>query len=156
MDALLAIKPEFAEKILSGEKRYEFRRTSFRSAQDIDFVFLYSSAPVKKIVGGFSTDRTVEADPQELWDLYNDTAGIDQDRFMEYFEGAETGYAIQVDEAYRFENPIDPDDVFEEFSAPMSFLYLDEKRSDALQEYLPSKFRQPEATSLARYSTGDN
>jgi type I restriction enzyme S subunit len=152
MDALLAIKPEFAEKILSGEKRYEFRRTSFRSARDIDFVYLYSSAPVMKIVGGFESGRTIEADPDQLWELYSDKAGIDRERFMEYFEDAETGYAIQVDDSYRFEEPIDPDDIFEDFTAPMSFLYLNDERSSALQQYLPAKLRQPQKTSLTQYS----
>lgn len=152
MDALLAIKPEFAEKILSGEKRYEFRRTIFRDSNDIDFVYLYSSSPIMKIVGVFSTNRTIEADPEQLWELYSEYAGIDRTRFMQYFEDAETGYAIQVDNAYRFSDPIDPDDVFDEFSPPMSFLYLDKQQSRSLEEYLPSRLRQPEETNLLQYS----
>lgn len=30
MKAMLSIKPEYVERILSGEKTYEFRRTIFR------------------------------------------------------------------------------------------------------------------------------
>jgi type I restriction enzyme S subunit len=156
MDALLAIKPEFAEKILSGEKRYEFRRTSFRSMQDIDFVYLYSSAPMKKIVGRFSSGRTIEADPEQLWDLYSDYAGVDREQFMKYFQGTKTGFAIQVDDTYRFEDPIDPNMVFEDFSAPMSILYLDEECSHALEEYLPSRLRRLQKTDLTQYSADSN
>lgn len=156
MDALLAIKPEFAEKILSGEKRFEFRRTSFKSTQDINFVYLYSTTPAKKIVGGFMSSRTIEADPEQLWELYNQHAGIDRERFMEYFEDIETGYAIQVDDTYRIEEPIDPNEIFDDFSAPMSFLYLNDERSKKLKEYLPARFRQPQKTSLVQYSSGEN
>lgn len=155
MDALLSIKPEFAEKILSGEKRYEFRRTSFKSAEDIDFVYLYSSAPVMKIVGGFSTVRTVEAGPEQLWELFSDEAGIDYERFMAYFDDVQTGYAIEVNDTYRFEKPIDPNEIFDNFSAPMSFIYLDEDRRSLLQQQIPSQFHKPQKTNLAQYSNGE-
>lgn len=155
MDALLSIKPEFAEKILSGKKQYEFRRTSFKSTEDIDFVYLYSSAPIMKIVGGFSTVRVVEADPEQLWDLFSDEAGIDRDRFMAYFNDVQTGYAIQVNDTYRFKEPIDPNEVFNDFSAPMSFMYLDKNRSNLLQQQLPSRFHKPQETNLNQYSKGE-
>jgi type I restriction enzyme S subunit len=151
MNTLLAIKPEFAEKILSGEKKYEFRRTGFKSTHDLNLVYLYSSSPVMRIVGGFSSGRTVEAEPTQLWKLYNNYAGIDYERFMEYFEGVETGYAIQVDETFRFDDPIDPNEIFESFTAPVSYLYLDDERDDKLQQRLPPKFRRPEKTNLAQY-----
>lgn len=154
MNALLAIKPEFANKILSGDKEYEFRRSSFKNAQDIDFVYLYSSSPVMKIVGGFSTDRIVEANPSQLWQLFNEQAGIDYDRFMEYFDEVETGYAIQIDDTYQFEEPIDPKEVFDEFSAPVSFLYLDKEHSKKLEQHLPSNAQTPKETSLRQYADG--
>jgi type I restriction enzyme S subunit len=152
MDALLSIKPEFAEKILSGEKRYEFRRTSFRSTEKINFVYLYSSAPVMKIVGGFSTLRTIEANPEQLWDLFSEEAGIDRNRFMTYFEDVQTGYAIEVDDTYRLNEPIDPNETFDGFSPPMSFMYLDNSQSSLLQQHLPARFHEPQETNLAQYS----
>ena len=47
--AFLPIKPIYANRILEGSKRYEFRRTRLR--QDITHVVIYSTSPVKKIVG---------------------------------------------------------------------------------------------------------
>lgn len=47
---LLPIKPVFVERILSGEKWYEFRK---RLPLDIERVVIYETAPTKKVVGEF-------------------------------------------------------------------------------------------------------
>lgn len=155
MHALLAIKPEFAEKILDGKKQYEFRRKSFQDAEELELVFLYASSPVKRIVGLFTSDRVVEASPAELWELFGDKSGIaDRERFMDYFEGANTGYAIHVDRTHRFSDPIDPIEVFGDYSAPMSFNYLNDNQEAALTSYVPKGFREDTvATDLTRYSS---
>lgn len=155
MHALLAIKPEFAEKILDGEKHYEFRRKSFQDAEQLELVFLYASSPVKRIVGLFTSDRVVEASPEELWNLFSDKSGIaERDRFMDYFEGVDTGYAIHVNRTHRFAEPIDPVEQFGEYSAPMSFNYLDENQEAALMRYVPKEFREETvATDLNRFSS---
>lgn len=155
MHALLAIKPEFAEKILDGKKHYEFRRQSFQDAEELELVFLYASSPVKRIVGLFTSDRVVEASPAELWELFGDKSGIaDRERFMDYFEGVNTGYAIHVDRKHRFSEPIDPKEVFGDYSAPMSFNYLNDNQEAALTPHVPKAFREDTvATDLTRYSS---
>lgn len=52
MDVLLSIKPRFAEAILDGRKKYEFRKNKF-SEKDINCVYIYSTSPIRKIVGIF-------------------------------------------------------------------------------------------------------
>lgn len=155
MDVLLAIKPEFSDKILAGEKTYEFRRTAFRDATETDLIYLYASAPIKEIVGLFTSGRTVEGAPAELWELFGDKSGIDhRDRFMRYFEGADTGFAIQVDRTYQFGDPIAPNDVFETFSPPMSFKYLTSNESQVLRQHVPSSFQsQTVETDLTQYES---
>lgn len=153
MDVLLAIKPEFAEKILRGEKGYEFRRTAFRDSTKIDLIFLYSSSPVSKIVGLFTSNRTVEASPADLWELYEEESGIDdRDRFMSYFDGVDTGFAIQIDRTYPFEDPIKPGDVIEDFTPPMSFNYLKSEESKTLRSHVSDSFQSGTvATDLTKY-----
>ena len=51
MELLLSIRPEFVEKIISHEKKYEFRKRIFR--KNVDKIFIYSSSPEKKIIGYF-------------------------------------------------------------------------------------------------------
>lgn len=52
MNILLSIKPKWAEKIYSGEKTIEFRKSipkNFDTTEDV--VFIYETAPVKMVTG---------------------------------------------------------------------------------------------------------
>lgn len=44
---LLSIKPEYVKKILSGKKKYEFRK--FHCHDDVDTIVIYCTSPVKKL-----------------------------------------------------------------------------------------------------------
>ena len=48
MDIILAIKPEWAAKIYSGEKIIEWRKTKPKNFRDYNNVILYETTPVKK------------------------------------------------------------------------------------------------------------
>lgn len=125
MNVLLSIKPEFSEKILSGEKRYEFRKTRFSDPSEVETVYMYASSPVQQIVGTFSVVEVSGADPDTLWSKYGEAAGIDdRSRFMNYFSGTETGYAIEVEETTRLPQPVDPRTFIEDFRPPVSFQYV--------------------------------
>lgn len=152
MDALLAIKTEFARKILSGEKGYEFRRTSFNDPAALDYVYLYATSPEQRIVGAFTTNRVVEASPEELWNLFDDVAGIDKERFFDYFNGSQVGHAIQIDDTYEFESQVDPTEEINDFSAPMSFCYLSDEESETLRSNLPHWDGKKQSTPLAHFS----
>lgn len=152
MDALLAIKPEFAWKILSGEKGYEFRRTAFDDPTAIDYLYLYASSPEQRVVGAFTTGRVVEGQPEELWGLFGEQGGIDEERFFEYFDGTDTGYAIRVDETHEFEEPIDPTRRLPNLSIPMSFCYLEDDESEVLRTHLPSRVESPRSAGLTQFS----
>lgn len=130
MNVLLSIKPEFAEKILSGEKHYEFRKTRFSDPESVHRVYLYSSSPDQKIVGSFELDNVIEASPVELWDQFGDVSGIsEQSRFMDYFGEADTGIALGISDVNRFSKPIDPWTLFQDFHPPVSFQYIENSSS---------------------------
>ena len=61
-DVILSIKPKYVQSILSGEKQYEFRKAIFKN-RTIDRVFIYSSAPVKRIVALFEIGTILEDHP---------------------------------------------------------------------------------------------
>ena len=44
---ILSIHPKHIEKILSGEKRYEYRK---RIPLDINYLIVYATAPTKKLL----------------------------------------------------------------------------------------------------------
>lgn len=125
MNALLSIKPEFADKILSGEKQYEFRKTRFSSPAEVDTIFMYASSPAQELVGSFTFDDIVKGPPAELWREFGEQSGIkSESRFMDYFSGNSTGYAIAIDEVTALESPIDPHQEVANFRPPVSFQYV--------------------------------
>lgn len=122
MSVLLSIKPEFAEKIFVGEKRFEFRRVMPK--RDVERVVVYASSPVCRIVGEFAVRRVMTASPAALWKLTRTHAGINKCYFDAYFQGRSEAHAFEVEEALRYDEPIDPRRVSRAFRAPQSFVYL--------------------------------
>ncbi|RQW78999.1 MAG: hypothetical protein EHM14_10220 [Methanothrix sp.] len=59
-----------------------------------------------------------------LWDPLEDQAGISESEFFEYFRNKETGFALEIIEVERFENPLDPKTLFPNFIPPQSFCYI--------------------------------
>lgn len=47
MKVLLSINPEYVEKIFSGIKKYEYRRSIFKN-EAVDTIVIYSTSPIKK------------------------------------------------------------------------------------------------------------
>lgn len=121
MDLLISIKPNFIEKIISHEKKYEFRKRIFR--KNVDKIFIYSSSPEKKIIGYFTAGEIVKDNPENLWDNFSHVSGISKEAFFDYFEGKKEGFAIEIKELTVFPIPINADEL-ENFRAPQSFCYI--------------------------------
>ena len=125
MDVLLSIKPKYADAILRGEKKYEFRKKVFKR-KDVQKILIYSSSPVKRIVGSFEANEIVEGKPAELWDECGSGAGIEEDEFFKYYANRDRGYAIRIHNLRRFEKPVDPKENNTGFVPPQSFCYIEE------------------------------
>lgn len=127
MNVLLSIKPKFVEGIMNGNKKYEFRKSIFRHREDVELVYIYSTSPVKKVVGWFTIETIVEDHPDSLWDSFKDHAGIEEQEFFEYFGERENGFAIGVDEVNTFEDHLDPREANPDFAPPQSFCYVNQE-----------------------------
>lgn len=124
MGVLLSIKPEFVQKIIDGDKRYEFRRSIFKR-KDIREIVIYSSSPTKKIVGFFILSRIIRDNPKRLWSKFQEEAGINKNDFFHYFHGKREGFALEIEELQLFNRPVDPNDFLDNFRPPQSFCYID-------------------------------
>ncbi|MFM2376103.1 MAG: hypothetical protein RLZZ165_1200 [Bacteroidota bacterium] len=122
MRVLLSIKPEFAEKIFDGTKKYEFRRAIFKN-RDVKTVVVYASSPVQKVIGEFEIGLILEGDLHSLWNQTKDKAGIEESYFYDYFGDKSTGYAIQIKVTKRYKVPLSLRDSFG-IAPPQSFSYL--------------------------------
>jgi len=124
MKVLLAIKEEFASKIFEGSKRYEFRKSIFKDER-VKTIVVYVSSPVKKVIGEFEIESVLKDEPENLWDLTKDFAGINKDFFDKYFENRDSAYAIKIKKTLKYKNP---KNLFSDFNigfAPQSYVYLD-------------------------------
>ncbi len=104
MKVVLSIKPEFANKIFDGSKRFEFRKAIFKN-EKIKSVLVYSSSPVQKVIGEFQIEQIIKHDLDTLWNLTKEYSGISKEYFYEYFADRDHGFAIQIKKKTRFKNP---------------------------------------------------
>ena len=123
MKVLLSIKPEYADKILSGKKRFEFRKTIFKNP-DVSTVVIYATMPVGKVIGEFSIEKILSSCPAGIWDLTSEFAGISHGFFNEYFSGRSRAYAIKIKQATRYKRPLSLSELLPNGVAPQSFRYL--------------------------------
>ncbi len=123
MRILLSIKPKYIEQIISGKKKYEFRKETFKERHSNEII-VYSSSPIKKIIGKFKIGKIIEDTPARLWELLADSAGIIEEEFFEYYTGKKKGFAIEIVDFVLFDTPIDPKSIDPNFVAPQSYLYI--------------------------------
>ena len=135
MNVLLSIKPKYTELIRSGLKRYEFRR-KFSKKTGGGKIFIYSTSPVRKIIGAFDASTIHEDLPPKIWDLFGEYSGLSEDEFFRYFKGSKTAFAIEIKNLVIFDKPHDPSRYFLEFTPPQSYCYFNPR-----QECLPLKNR---------------
>ena len=124
MNALLSIKPTYVEAIVKGEKRYDFRKSIFGS-KNIEKVYIYSTAPIKKVVGFFTIGEIIADHPERLWGQFKEYSGLSETEFFSYFRGNEKGFAIEIENVEVFITPIDPKELRPSFVPPQFFCYVD-------------------------------
>ena len=124
---ILSIHPNHIDKILSGVKRYEYRK---RIPQDINYIIVYATAPTKKIVAIIKIDMVMKDTPQNIWDVTQSESGVSYEFFINYFNGVSTAYAIKIRNIYRLPTPIDITAIDGVKSAPQAYQYVDTSISD--------------------------
>ncbi|QGW28300.1 hypothetical protein [Phnomibacter ginsenosidimutans] len=124
MKVLLSIKPEFAERIFDGSKKYEFRKAIFKN-REIKTVVVYASSPMQKVIGEFEIDSIINDTLTDLWRKTKRYAGIDEDFFYKYFAKREMGYAIKIKSTKKYKAPLCLKEDYH-LLPPQSFLYLEE------------------------------
>lgn len=120
---ILSIHPSHIEKILSGEKRYEYRK---RIPTDIRYIVVYATAPIKMIVAFIEIDSVIKGTPEEVWEKTKNHAGISEDFFMHYFANYQDSYAIKFKAVHELQSPMPLIDLKEGICAPQSYTYLKE------------------------------
>ena len=105
MKVLLSIKPEFANRIFDGSKKYEFRKAIFKNP-NIKTVVVYASSPMQKVIGEFDIDIILSDAPVDLWEQTQKSSGISEDFFFNYFLNKKIGFAIKVKSTRLYKEPL--------------------------------------------------
>lgn len=118
---LMSINPEHVDNILSGKKRFEFRKT--RCRQEVDAIVIYCTAPVGKVVAEAQVLSILEDTPEEIWESTADEAGIDKSFFDQYYAGRTGAVAYALGEVKKYRKPRDLS-YYGITAAPQSYVYL--------------------------------
>jgi len=131
--ALISLHPEHANKILSGEKKLEFRRVW--ASKPVSAVVIYATVPVQRIVAIAYVKKVHKGSANSLWKLAKEVGGgLSRRKLYNYFKGRKIGYAIEFASVKRCNTSIDPFKRIDNFQPPQSFTYLDPKIFSLLEE----------------------
>lgn len=118
---LISINPEHVKNILSGEKKYEYRKIAAK--KDVSTIIIYETVPTKKIVAEAEILDVIELPPEELWQQTKEASGITKDFFDKYFEDREVAYAYKLGRVEVYEEKRELKD-YGLRMAPQSFVYI--------------------------------
>ena len=118
---LFSIKPEYVKEILSGRKKYEYRK--IKPKNRVDAIIIYSSAPVMKIVAEVEVEEIIEGNTDEIWEKTKNGSGTNKKLYDEYFKNKNIAVAYKLGEVKVYETPKKLTELGLNH-APQSYVYL--------------------------------
>jgi predicted transcriptional regulator len=100
---VMSIHPNYSKQIMNGEKIIEIRK-KFNAKWKNHIVTIYSSSPVKEIIGYAKIKNIVEDNPDAIWSKHSNELGCSKSEFDGYTKGAEKIYAIYLSDINKFHN----------------------------------------------------
>lgn len=120
-DILLSINPEHVDNIFSGEKKYEYRKIACK--RKVDKIVIYSTTPIKKVVGEAEVIEVLQKEKGELWNETESESGITKIFFDEYYENKSEAVAYRLGKVTKFDQPKELNE-YGIKCAPQSFVYI--------------------------------
>jgi predicted transcriptional regulator len=124
-DVVLSVRPLYSDKIFEGKKTVELRRRFPLSAPRGTVAYIYSTSPIRAMVGSTEIESVNKLPVMEIWKKFGKRAQISKSDFYTYFEGLTDGFALTISNARSFSRPIDLAELRDRFGfePPQSFLY---------------------------------
>ena len=129
MDIIMSIHPKWAELIYEGKKTIEWRKTCPKGG--LDKVFLYETAPVKKVTGYFYCVRIegislTDKDAKFLRKDYVESAGcVPMERLKKYQGHSKYIVGLKIGKVVKFTDDKRDLDDFNVKRAPQSWQYTE-------------------------------
>lgn len=120
---LMPINPEYVDEILSGNKKYEYRKIKAKR-KNIDKMIIYSTSPIMRVVAEVDVEGIIEASPEKLWEQTKEYSGITKDFYSKYHKNKENAIAYKLGNIKVYDKPKKLCDIGINY-VPQSFIYLD-------------------------------
>ena len=131
---IISIKPKYAEKIKSEEKKVELRKSILRDMTSGDLVFVYSSSPRQVIDFAFKIGNIHRQSVEVTKKKYLKNACIEEKDFNSYYANSDMSIVISVEEVFLFKKPISFIELQElGFQPPQNMIYA---RGALLERFL--------------------
>lgn len=124
MIALYSIKPIYSDRIIGGSKTFELRKRL--PAKKLDYILIYSSSPVSKIVGYAEVKGVHKNSLDATWEYVSKYAGISKKDYLEYFNDCSDACAIELGVVKKFIRPFEIIELNPDCVPPQSFSYVDQ------------------------------
>jgi predicted transcriptional regulator len=129
-DILISIHPRHVEKILSGEKRFEYRKrvVAHRNAL-YNALYIYATKPVCKVVAKAWAMPYKKFDKEYLWRITCHSSGITKKEFDEYFKDSVSASCYKIITVEVFNPPHDLKDYgFDR--PPQSYAFIKKRKGE--------------------------
>jgi predicted transcriptional regulator/DNA-binding XRE family transcriptional regulator len=135
-DVVLSVRPRYSDKIFEGKKTVELRRRFPVSAPRGTIAYIYSTSPVRAMVGSTEIENVIKLPVPEIWKKFGKMAQITRADFDGYFAGVKEGFALKISNARPFSRPVNLMELRDRFGfePPQSFLYATPVLRTALQD----------------------
>ena len=138
--AILSLKPQYAELILSGEKTVELRNRVIRMEPGT-VIWIYATKPVGGIVALAELDSVVHDTPAEIWVRFEKEMCIDRAHFDSYINNRESVSALILSSVHKLKRSLTLDWIrrsIGSFQPPQFYsrLSLDDRLSSTLNSVL--------------------
>lgn len=125
MHLLLSIHRRFVDQIKNGDKGYEYRQGAFDLVK-VNNVYVYETAPIKKITGKLIISKIIQGTPEEVWSrLDKSKTATSKADFLVYYKGKSKAYAWEVKNFIPINPIVDPWLTIPKFWPPVSFQHID-------------------------------
>lgn len=134
-DFVLSIRPEYATKIISGEKKVELRRRFPSGVVTGSVAYIYATAPIQSILGWATIENVQTLSIEEIWQKYEKVACIKREDFISYYNGLQTGCVLELSDVIALREPFGLEDLRSHFNfvPPQSYCYADENYRRVIQ-----------------------
>lgn len=134
---LLSVKPIFAQRIIGGSKKFEYRKRIFKD--EVRYIYFYVSSPIKKVFGFSKYRGYIADDPLKMWQKTDSGSGLTKSEYFDYANNCVQIYAIHIIDFELFEPMLELQNVFPGVRPPQSFCYVQGGGYEYNSSLVPSK-----------------